>query len=127
MGIESVLAMYLYFRGPYGFELHISSYFFIFLHISSYFGLIYNVSYSRMIDDAWFGYTDKETEGTWKWVDTGKTVEESGFANWNEASANSDDKDCTMMDKNGAWNAGKCDTEKRGFFCGFSKLQTSLL
>ena len=74
-----------------------------------------------MVDNAWIGYTDKASEGTWKWVDTYKQVEDTGYTNWKGGMPNSDE-DCVIMDKDGAWHSHSCEQKQYPFFCGFSKL-----
>ena len=77
-----------------------------------------------MIKSAWIGYADKDTEGTWVWVPTGKEEPKNTYKNWKDGEPGKDgeDKDCASMnDADGKWVDQGCDMERNAFFCGFSK------
>ena len=79
-----------------------------------------------MAEHAWIGYTDKTSEGTWKWVDNGLTAPSSSYANWKISEPRNDDKDCAWIDENGSWNDDTCNKKKRPYICRFSKSQLQL-
>ena len=76
-----------------------------------------------MIDTAWFGYSDKKSEGSWDWSDTGNSGEFISYQNWAEAEPNNegDGEDCASMNADGTWNDQACDKTRKAFFCGFSE------
>ena len=78
----------------------------------------------RMVDRAWIGYSNQTTEGTWKWVDTGKQEAVRTYTNWNNGEPNNggNNEDCASMDKyDGKWNDHGCEQQIHPFFCGVSK------
>ena len=79
-----------------------------------------------MVESAWLGYSDKSTEGSWKWVDTGKPGPASTYKNWKDGEPSSDGEnhDCALIDENGLWGDHDCG-EAQSFFCGFGKYQNS--
>ena len=73
-----------------------------------------------MVDNAWFGYSDQTTEGTWKWVNTGRSDFSSSYTNWKSGEPD-DSGDCALMNKDGVWEDQHCTQKKYPFLCGFSK------
>ena len=68
---------------------------------------LYDYICSKGIKNAYFGFTDRETEGTWKWVNG----EEPSYTNWasGEPNAESSDEDYAMFYwkfTTGKWNDG---------------------
>ena len=69
--------------------------------------------------DLWIGYTDKEKEGSWRWVDKSGT---SAFTNWASGGRSADRKatrDCAVIWgalKTPKWSSQNCNNKKH-FVC----------
>ena len=81
------------------------------------------------MNTAWIGYSDKDSEGSWKWVDThDEDAVESSYTNWKtgEPDNGGESEDCASINKeDGSWNDQECDKTRNAFICGFSKYLTT--
>ena len=76
----------------------------------------------RSVKVAWIGYSDKTTEGTWKWEDPNKDGVAKNYNNWQAGQPDDQggNEDCGSMSDAGVWNDFSCEN-KNAFFCEFSK------
>ena len=68
--------------------------------------------------EAWIGFTDTTTEGTFAW----SNPESKKYTNWNNNEPNDSggNEDCAALHKSGVWNDISCSQE-RTFICEFRK------
>ena len=81
-------------------------------------GVLYDYMRSLGYITAFFGYSDAQTEGNWKWV----TGEQPSYTNWgtdepNEEARTEDYAMFSTSEKNGKWNDSEFSYETSAFIC----------
>lgn len=86
---------------------------------------LYNYMLNREYDSAYFGYSDQDLEGKWKWAYTDASGE---FTNWAEGEPNGDTGENYGMfywsSPEYCWNDGNWGGENSMFFCEWDLTQT---
>ncbi len=65
------------------------------------------------VSDAWIGFTDVATEGTYVWISSQSTYVNWGMAQPDDGAGN---EDCAVFLADGTWNDAPCD-QQRGYVC----------
>ena len=78
--------------------------------------------FSLADDHVWLDASDADEEGTWRWVTSGRVIDDDAFTDWgpNQPSGSADDdEDCmnfrTTWDQ---WNDSTCSDEEH-FICEY--------
>lgn len=87
---------------------------------------LYDYMHNRGYDSAYFGYSDQELEGKWKWAYTNASGE---YTNWAEGEPNGDTGENYGMFYSASpeycWNDGNWGGENSMFFCEWDLTQTA--
>ncbi len=87
--------------------------------------VLYDYMHKREHDSAYFGYSDQDLEGKWKWA---YSEEASDYTNWAEGEPNGDTNENYGMfyfnSPEYCWNDGNWGGENEVFFCEWDLTQT---
>ena len=77
----------------------------------------------RKMSSAWIGYSDTQSEGSWKWQNPNEDGMDDNYRKWTPGRPDNygGNEDCGAVTDQSQWEDLNCET-KLPFFCEFGKV-----